>query len=669
MAKAKSTRGYWQRTRRLALWFVFFWCLLALAVPLAAPPFEAIAVLSIPLGYYLGAQGLLIALVIAAFIFAYRQRRLDGTLLYGELRPPGVSSSQPPARKGGLPGSTGALAMATDWLSGATLIALAGALYGLGHDGLVWMLGLVAGVALGGAVIAPHLHRAEVRSILEFVAQRFGHFVAALALPVVLLATALVLAANLQALTHALQALLPGAPFVREAAFVIATLAFLAAGLKAARIGVTIAQAVAYTLLFALLTMPVVLATSDFVPGHFTFGSVLKQIGASELHLLEKELADPVTLKMFTRPFTTATATGGILLTLSLALGLAAMPHVLRRPIVARSCEGARLMPATALLLIVLAVIALPPLVAQARLGVLSFVGESASAPSPKLVGLGASGLIEVCGAPAPSPAAIAQACAAQPDPAATLRLDDISIPRDRALFAAPALAGLPLKASQAIAVTVALAALLAAAWLGATLSAEAATLMGRDAGGRGPLALVALVAVAAAAPLIVAVGVADVMTLLAWGLAVAAAGLAPLLLAGIWVLRANAVGAALAILAGVGVTLYYVIATRYFAVSFYETWSTLSSAGYGAIADFEAAKQALAAAVPGADRQAARLAYIDSARAVANWWGLRDVAAGALGSGVAFVVLILVSFVTPRPGAPGTVSLIARMRGLSPRV
>ena len=73
---------------------------------------------------------------------------------------------------------------------------------------------------------------------------------------------------------------------------------------------------------------------------------------------------------------------------------------VLRRPILARSHEGERIMPATAMLLFVLAAIALPPLAAQARLGVLSLAGGNIAVPSQKLLDLGAAGLIKACGFP-----------------------------------------------------------------------------------------------------------------------------------------------------------------------------------------------------------------------------------------------------------------------------
>lgn len=663
-----AARGYWRSTRRLALWALLLWCLVALVAPMAAQPLEAISVQGIPLGYYANAQGLPIALVILAFLFAYRQRRIDGLQLYGEVRPPGASSKQPPARKGGLAGMTGALAMAGDWLSGATMVTLAGALYAFGHDGLYWLVGLLAGIALGGMLIAPHLHRAGGAGIVDFIAQRFGGATGALALFIAALATALLLAANAQALLVGAELLLPGVPFAQQAALLAAVLAFLAAAaIGSLARGVTLAQAIAYPLLFAALSLPVVVTATGFVPGQFTFGDVLGKIGRAELGLLEKEFADPVTLKLFTRPFTTATASSGLLLTLSLALGLAAMPHVLRRPAEARSFEGARLMPAAALLLCLFAALAMPPLAAEARLGTLSLAGERTDTPAPRLVQLGRMGLVEVCGVRAETAEALREACAALPDAPAALRLDDIAVPRDRAFLAAPVLAGQPEITARIAAAALVAAALLASCWLGASLAGRSATASNAAHVANRPARLALATLAAAAAVAIVLLRTADVMTLLASGLAIAAAGLAPVLLAGIWTLRATAAGALVGMLAGVAVTVYYIVATRYFAPAFYELWSPLSSAGYGAIADYEAAKEGLAQLAPGDDDKAARSAVAEAARAVANWWGLRDVAAGAPGAAVAVLVTGLVSLVTPRPG-DRAISVLSRVRGLAPR-
>ncbi len=123
----------------------------------------------------------------------------------------------------------------------------------------------------------------------------------------------------------------------------------------------------------------------------------------------------------------------------------------------------------------------------------------------------------------------------------------------------------------------------------------------------------------------------------------------------------ATAAGTFAGIVCGVALTVYYIVATRYFAIGFYETWSGLSNAGFGAVADFEAARDALAAAT--GEDQAAALAELDAAaRRAANWFGIRSIGAGVLGAGAGTLVLLLVSAVTPRPG-PSARLLVERMR------
>lgn len=651
----------------MALACLLAWCILALGVPLAAQPLEAISILGIPLSYYAGAQGILIGLVLIVFLFADRQRRIDQTLFDEPARAPDSAPAQPPIRKDAVAGTTGTLAMAGDWLSGATLVALAGALYTLGHDGLCWLIGLFGGLVLAATLLGPHLHRAGAHGVVDFIHHRFGRIAASLALLIATLASALVLAANFKALAVAMALLVPNVAFSAPAALAIGVGVVLIAALRASTAGITVWQAIAYPLILAAATLPIVITAAGFVPGHFTFGAFLQNIGATELALLQKELADPVTLKVFTRPFTTATPLSTVLVTLSLALGLAAMPSLLKRPVLARSCEGARLMPAMALLAILVAAVALPPLAAGMRLAVLTFADQSINALPDRLVRLGGLGLADVCGVKAVSQAAVVAACEALPDPVTTLRLDDIVIARDHALFAAPSLAGLPAVATALLAAIVALSSLLASAWLGRTLVGAATR---RDGEGGAPVIVGVVLAVVAAvgAVLLVSMHTGDVMTLLALGLAISAAGLAPALLAGIWLLRATSAGAVLGMAAGVGVTLYYIVATRYFAPSFYDLWSSVSSAGYGAIADFEAAREALSQVAGTPEWPAAHLAYVEAARAVANWWGVRDTASGVLGAAVGLCVLVLVSLVTPRPGGEA-VGLMSRIRGLAPRV
>lgn len=69
--------AHWRRTRRLALTMLVCWLVLVLLLPLAAPSLEAVSVLGQPLGFYVSAQGALLALAAIVFLMAGLQRRID----------------------------------------------------------------------------------------------------------------------------------------------------------------------------------------------------------------------------------------------------------------------------------------------------------------------------------------------------------------------------------------------------------------------------------------------------------------------------------------------------------------------------------------------------------------------------------------------------------------
>lgn len=572
---------------------------------------------------------------------------------------------------------TRALAMAGDGLSGTLMLGLTGALAALGHDGLAFISGIAGGWLIAMTLIAPHLQRAGHLGPVMFVARRFGSVTAVAAGGVLVLATLVLVAAELTALAMPLRLLLGvDAP----TGVAIAAALTLVVALAARSGAVTGLQALLFVPLAAALMLPVLLpalASAGVPVPQLAYGAVLQAISDLELKRLGEELADPVSLKAYLRPFTTMTPSATVMLTLSMALGLAAMPRLLMRPVQAGSAHQARWVLAVGFVLLLLALLALPPLAAAVRHGSLeTLVGREPGRLDPWLFDLGRAGLARVCGVAAVSADAVSAACAALPEAPERLRLDDIDIARDALLLALPGLGGLPSLVTHLLAAAVALAALAAAAWLAVALRDDVAgvgvrppPLAEHSAGEtsdapplwRRMLALVLVLAAIAGAAAFAATDPADLATLVAWGLAVAAAGLTPALVAGIWWQRATAAGAFAGIVCGVALTVYYIVATRYFAIGFYETWSGLSNAGFGAVADFEAARDALAAAT-GEDRAAA-LAELDAAaRRAANWFGIRSIGAGVLGAGAGTLVLLLVSAVTPRPG-PSARLLVERMR------
>lgn len=562
--------------------------------------------------------------------------------------------------------TTSAMAMAADGLSGAIVLGLVGTLAALGHDGLALLLGIAGGWLLSITLVAPHLHHAGRFGTTAFVARRFGRTAAVAAGLIAAMCVAVLLAAEFKALALVSRVAFGVEPTVALAA---AAVAVVVLALAARADSVTRMQALLYIPLAAALAVPIVLpalaAVGVPVP-QLTYGAVLQSIAALELKLLGEELADPVTLKAYLRPFTSSTPAASLLVTLSLALGLAVLPHLLQRPTHAASAHRARLTLALGFVFLLLAMLALPPLAAAARHGLLAnLVGADVSQLPDWLRALGAAGLAQVCGVDAVSVEAVRTACAALPDAPTRLRLHDIEIARDATLLALPGLSGLPMFLVPVLAAAIGAAALAAAVWLVTALRDDLAV-PGGHAGeaGKATAALATLVAmlVVVAAATWAATDPADLMTMLAWGLALAGAGLAPAVVAGIWWHRATAAGAVLGMLAGFALTAYYIVATRYFAVPFYETWAAFSNAGFGAVADFEAARDVWAAA-DGAERTAAAVLLDTEARRVANWWGLRSIGSGVLGAGLGTLVLLLVSAVTPRPSGSARL-LIERLRG-----
>jgi cation/acetate symporter len=100
--------------------------------------------------------------------------------------------------------------------------------------------------------------------------------------------------------------------------------------------------------------------------------------------------------------------------------------------------------------------------------------------------------------------------------------------------------------------------------------------------------------------------------------------------------------------LTGLAAALFYLVGTRYFAVAFFETFEGLSSAGPTARETFAELKRAWSAAPAGPGSEAAWSALDAHARTIANWWGIKGLAAALVALPLGFATLVLVSLVTP---------------------
>lgn len=69
--------GYWQKTRSLMFTMLGLWFFFGYVIHMFVFQLNSITILGFPLGYYMAAQGSLIAFVIMLFWFARKQNGID----------------------------------------------------------------------------------------------------------------------------------------------------------------------------------------------------------------------------------------------------------------------------------------------------------------------------------------------------------------------------------------------------------------------------------------------------------------------------------------------------------------------------------------------------------------------------------------------------------------
>ena len=68
---------HWARTSRLMWVMMFLWAIFSFVIHMFVNELNTIKILGFPLGFYMAAQGSLIAFVVMLFIFASRQDKID----------------------------------------------------------------------------------------------------------------------------------------------------------------------------------------------------------------------------------------------------------------------------------------------------------------------------------------------------------------------------------------------------------------------------------------------------------------------------------------------------------------------------------------------------------------------------------------------------------------
>ena len=548
------------------------------------------------------------------------------------------------------------MATGADWMSAASFIGMAGSLYLLGYDGLAFVLGWTGGYVLVAVLIAPFLRKFGAYTVPDFLAARYGGNAARLCGVIVLLACSFTYVVAQIFGTGLIAQRFIGLDFT--VAVYVGLAGILVCSMLGGMKAVTWTQVAQYIVLIVAYLIPVVwMSAKKFglpVP-QLTYGQALQSISQLEQEFVQKGLATQASLNTtHTAPFSRYSPANYFWLIFCLMVGTASLPHVLMRYFTTPSVREARQSVAWSLLFIFALYFTAPAYAAFSKLEVYStLIGKNIADLPQWVYSWGKLGLVNVCGKAAASAADVAAACKAIAGHTGVLRLQDFGINPDVVVISTPEIAGLPYVITGLVAAGGLAAALSTAdGLLLALANALSHDIYYKMINPNAPtkqrliISRVLLVLVAIAAAWTAAQRPADILAMVAWAFSLAAGGLFPALVLGVWWKRTTKQGAMAGILAGFGVTLLYLLVTRYFpgfGVKYLGMTALLNPVTWAPVVDLKVA-MAAANAMDG---------WVTLAHPMASkvgWFNINNISAAAFGLPVGFVVMYVVSLMTPAP-------------------
>ncbi|MBF0159136.1 MAG: cation acetate symporter [Magnetococcales bacterium] len=540
-----------------------------------------------------------------------------------------------------IPALFNGMATGADWMSAASFIGMAGALYLSGFDGLAFVTGWTGGYVLVALFVAPYLRKFGQFTIPDFLGARYeGNVARVIGVIAVILVSFTYVVAQIYGVglifSRFLGLDMMAGIFAGLAGILVCS--FLG-GMRA----VTWTQVAQYVILIVAYMVPVVLlswrVTGTPLP-QMAFGKALQEVtqqeqiifndtrqqdvlryyaqqaAMTEQKMREQPTADEATREQWSKeleffstkskpPRAHATPFQGeseaardtarnnyLALVFCLMVGTAALPHVLTRYYTTTSVRETRVSVFWSIVAISLLYVMAPTLAVLAKHIVYSTLIGSPIAELPAWVtAWGQVGLIHIDDV----------------NQDGLLQLAELTIDPDVIVLAAPEMAGLPYVVSGLVAAGGLAAALSTADGLLLTI----ANALSHDVyfkminpsastSHRITLSKTMLLLVAVVAAYVASLKPGQILSMVAWAFSIASSVFFPALTLGIFWQRANKWGAVTGMLVGMAVTLYYLVSTRFYGMSL--------------------------------------------------WFGIQDTAAGLFGVPAGFLTIVLVSLVTPLP-------------------
>jgi cation/acetate symporter len=474
----------------------------------------------------------------------------------------------------GIPTVANGAAVAADWMSAASYISMAGLIAFLGSDGSIYLMGWTGGYVLLALLLAPYLRKWGKFTVPEFVGDRYAEYVRILAAAAAIIVSFTYVAGQMRGggivFSRFLKLDIAGGVWV--AAGVIFIYAVLG-GMK----GITWTQVAQYTVLIVAYLIPafaVAQKLTGFPVPQITFGQILDELNAISVQM---------GLNEYTQAFGARPQIDVFLVTMSLMIGTAGLPHVIIRFYTTKSVRGARYSAFWALVFIGLLYTTAPAVGAFTKFNLLSDVqGRAVDALPQWITNWQTTGLVSIRDGATTIETVSNNAASGA----------DLIVNNDILVLASPEIGGLPAP----------LVGLVAAGGLAAAMSTAAGLLLvisssfshdlffrvvKRDASDKQRL-LAGRIAMGLAVLIAVYAGInppAYVAQVVAFAFGLAASSFFPIIVLGIFWKRTTAAGAAAGMVAGMAFTIFYMVYTLgLFGAAKHGYWFKISPEGIGTI-------------------------------------------------------------------------------------
>ena len=451
----------------------------------------------------------------------------------------------------GIPTVANGAAVAADWMSAASFISMAGLIAFLGSDGSIYLMGWTGGYVLLALLIAPYLRKWGKFTVPEFVGDRYSETVRTVAAIAAIIISFTYVVGQMRGggivFSRFLGMDVTGGVIV--AAVIIGLYAVLG-GMK----GITWTQVAQYTVLITAYLIPAVAVAQQMtgipIP-QLSFGQILDELNA---------ISAQMGLNEFTEAFAARPQIDVFLVTMSLMIGTAGLPHVIVRFYTTKSVRGARYSAFWALFFIALLYTTAPAVGAFTKLNLLQGVnGVSADALPNWVNNWAATGLVTIGDG-----VSTINSVSNNPTSGA-----DLIVNNDILVLASPEIAGLPAPIVGLVAAGGMAAAMSTAAGLLLVISSSFShdlyfRRIKRDSTDKQRL-LAGRIAMGLAVLISIYAGInppAFVAQVVAFAFGLAAASFFPVIVLGIFWKRCNATGAAAGMITGMVFTATYMIYT-----------------------------------------------------------------------------------------------------------